>query len=182
MRFSKRSCLFLAMVASLALVIIAAGQTKAPAKAALKKVENTDPALRMKWVDQHLAMKAQTPFKDMKWRFIGPDIIGGRCVDIAVPKGSRNIFYIASAVGGLWKTENTGITWSIFATITCSSGFFPAARRLSLFFLGRTSVIRPVPSPELTKATLSPIATGSNSSMSTTLSTVGRRDDGSANG
>ncbi len=78
MRFSKRSCLFLAMVTSLALVMIAAGQTKAPAKAALKKAENTDPALRMKWIDQHMTMKARTPFKDMKWRFIGPDIIGGR--------------------------------------------------------------------------------------------------------
>ena len=124
MRFSKRSCLFLAMVTSLALVMIAAGQTKAPAKAALKKVENTDPALRMEWVDQHMTMKAQTPFKDMKWRFIGPDIIGGRCVDIAVPKGSRNTIYIASAVGGLWKTENTGITWECLTDemATMSSG------------------------------------------------------------
>ncbi len=111
MNFSKRSFILLAMVAVLAIFLIAAPQSKAPAKAALKKVENTDPALRMKWIDQHIAMKAMTPYKDMKWRFIGPDIIGGRCVDIAVPKGSRNIIYIASAVGGLWKTENTGITW-----------------------------------------------------------------------
>ena len=111
MKFSKRSAIIVFLALSAALVAFAA-QTKAPAaKAALKKVENTDPAQRLKWYDQHQAMKAQTPFKDMKWRFIGPDIIGGRCVDIAVPKGSRNVMYIASAVGGLWKTENTGVTW-----------------------------------------------------------------------
>jgi len=110
-KLSKRSVIIVFLALSAALVAFA-DQTKAPAaKAALKKVENTDPAQRLKWYDQHQAMKAQTPFKDMKWRFIGPDIIGGRCVDIAVPKNSRNIMYIASAVGGLWKTENTGITW-----------------------------------------------------------------------
>jgi photosystem II stability/assembly factor-like uncharacterized protein len=90
----------------------ALGQKAAPAKAAPKKIENTDPALRMKWVGEHQAMKAQTPYKDLKWRFIGPDIIGGRCTDVDVPLGSRNIIYVASAVGGLWKTENTGITWT----------------------------------------------------------------------
>ena len=111
MRFSKRTFFVVILAFSLAFAASAA-QTKAPAaKTAQKKVENTDPAQRLKWYDQHQAMKAQTPFKDMKWRFIGPDIIGGRCVDIAVPKGSRNVMYIASAVGGLWKTENTGITW-----------------------------------------------------------------------
>ena len=34
-----------------------------PAKAAPKKIENTDPALRLKWADQYEAMKAQTPLK-----------------------------------------------------------------------------------------------------------------------
>lgn len=112
MKFTKRFYVILTLVAALAIVAFAAAQTKpATGKTALKKVENTDPVLRLKWYEQHQAMKAQTPYKDMKWRFIGPEIIGGRCTDIAVPKGSRNIIYIASAVGGLWKTENTGITW-----------------------------------------------------------------------
>jgi photosystem II stability/assembly factor-like uncharacterized protein len=112
MKFSKRSAFILMITVVLAIVVFAAAQTKPQAaRSPQKKVENTDPAARLKWFDQHMAMKDQTPFKDMKWRFIGPDIIGGRCVDIAVPKGSRNIIYIASAVGGVWKTENTGITW-----------------------------------------------------------------------
>jgi photosystem II stability/assembly factor-like uncharacterized protein len=105
----RKSCLVL--IAAFAATALGAAPPKAPAKAQ-KKIENTDPALRMKGLEQHQAMKASTPFKNMAWRFIGPDIIGGRCVDVAVPKGSRNVMYVATAVGGLWKTENTGITWT----------------------------------------------------------------------
>ncbi|MFC2164183.1 WD40/YVTN/BNR-like repeat-containing protein [Acidobacteriota bacterium] len=75
------------------------------------KVENTDPALRLKWFEQHRAMKAASPFKDLEWRFVGPDTLSGRCTDIAVPKGSRDTIYIASATGGVWKTTNYGVTW-----------------------------------------------------------------------
>jgi len=104
--------LFAALViAASAAMAVGTAPPKAPAKAQ-KKIENTDPALRMKGLEQHQAMKAATPYKNMAWRFIGPDIIGGRCVDVAVPKGSRNVMYVATAVGGLWKTENTGITWT----------------------------------------------------------------------
>jgi photosystem II stability/assembly factor-like uncharacterized protein len=123
MKHTRRPTLVIS--AMLAVVLLAAAQSKPPvAKAEPKKIQNTDLALRMKAADQHQALKAQTPFKDMKWRFIGPDIFGGRCVDIAVPRGSRNVIYIASAVGGLWKTENTGITWECLTNDlpTLSSG------------------------------------------------------------
>ena len=66
---------------------------------------------RLRWFDLHTAMKETSPFKDIPWRFIGPDIISGRCTDIAVPKGSKHIIYVGSATGGLWKTKNSGITW-----------------------------------------------------------------------
>ena len=112
MRYTKRLALFALIVFGVALIAVSAGQKAAPAaKTAPKKIENTDPALRWKGTEQHQAMKNATPYKDLKWRFIGPDIIGGRCVDVEVPKGSRTTFYVASAVGGLWKTENTGVTW-----------------------------------------------------------------------
>jgi len=107
MKSSKRLSLVLCLA-----VILALGGLALAQKAAPKKVETSDPALRMKWIGEHQAMKAATPHKDLKWRFIGPDIIGGRCTDVDVPLGSRNIIYVASAVGGLWKTENTGVTWT----------------------------------------------------------------------
>ncbi|MBP1634671.1 MAG: hypothetical protein H6Q10_1245 [Acidobacteria bacterium] len=81
---------------------------KPPAK---QVVQGTDPAQRMRWFEQFTAMKAATPFKDLKWRFIGPNIIGGRVTDVDVPKGSKKIIYVATASGGLWKTVNTGVTW-----------------------------------------------------------------------
>ncbi len=74
-------------------------------------VQSTDPAQRMQWFEQHTAMKAKTPHAYLKWRFIGPDIIGGRVTDVDVPKGSKKVIYVATASGGLWKTTNTGVTW-----------------------------------------------------------------------
>ena len=76
-----------------------------------KKIESTDPVQRLKWYDQHMVMKGQTPFKDLKWRYIPNDNISGRCTAIAVPKGDKKTIYIGSASGGLWKTINTGVTW-----------------------------------------------------------------------
>jgi photosystem II stability/assembly factor-like uncharacterized protein len=104
-----------ALIAILLLSVLIIGygaQSKPPAKAQ-KKVDNTDTAQRLKWFDQHKAMKDQSPWKDMKWRFIGPKDLGGRCTDIAVPfKGNRrNTIYIGAATGGVWKTENAGVTW-----------------------------------------------------------------------
>ena len=97
------------------LAVVLAGSAlpvKPPARAA-RKVENTDTGQRLKWFEQHKAMKEQSPFKDLKWRFIGPKDLGGRCTDIAVPlKGNRrNVIYIAAATGGVWKTVNAGTTW-----------------------------------------------------------------------
>ncbi len=78
-----------------------------------KRIHSTDPALRMKWYDQHVEMRKTTPHKNMKWQHIGPTNISGRCTDIAVvtPKGENYIIYVAAASGGVWKTVNEGTTW-----------------------------------------------------------------------
>jgi photosystem II stability/assembly factor-like uncharacterized protein len=83
-------------------------QAKKPAR-----VQSTDPALRLKGFEQHLEMKKNSPFKDLKWQFVGPTNVGGRCIDVDVvaPKGKSYTIYVASASGGLWKTENEGTTW-----------------------------------------------------------------------
>jgi photosystem II stability/assembly factor-like uncharacterized protein len=60
---------------------------------------------------------------ELPWRSIGPAVTSGRVVDFAVPEGPRSqiggrlgeLFYVASASGGVWKTTNGGTTWeSIF--------------------------------------------------------------------
>jgi photosystem II stability/assembly factor-like uncharacterized protein len=47
------------------------------------------------------------------YRSIGPTRQSGRFIDIAVPTDDPHTFYIATASGHLWKTENRGITFDI---------------------------------------------------------------------
>jgi photosystem II stability/assembly factor-like uncharacterized protein len=86
-----------------------------PAKKAKKpqRIHSTDPLLRMKWFSQHVEMKKNTPFKDLKWQHVGPKNVSGRSTDIAVvtPKGKNYTIYVATASGGVWKTDNEGTTW-----------------------------------------------------------------------
>jgi len=58
-------------------------------------------------------MEKNSLFRHLPWQFIGPTNISGRMTDIAVcsPKGKYYTIYAATASGGLWKTENEGITW-----------------------------------------------------------------------
>ncbi|HYV97722.1 MAG TPA: hypothetical protein VE967_09730 [Gemmatimonadaceae bacterium] len=44
-------------------------------------------------------------------RSIGPGLVGGRVVDIKIDHKNPNVWYVASAFGGLWKTENRGTTF-----------------------------------------------------------------------
>jgi len=76
-----------------------------------KLIQSTDPELRLKWYAEHVAMKETSKFKDLKWRWIGPELMSGRVTDIAVPKGRKYTIYAAAASGGVWKTVNEGTTW-----------------------------------------------------------------------
>src|SRR4026209_1309323 len=68
------------------------------------------------------ALGAQTPsgvtadaLKGLPLRSIGPDITTGRISDIDIDPKNPNVWYVASASGGLFKTENRGNTFtSIF--------------------------------------------------------------------
>ncbi|MDG2013388.1 MAG: hypothetical protein P8J33_07780 [Pirellulaceae bacterium] len=45
------------------------------------------------------------------FRGIGPAFMSGRIIDIAVDPEDRSTWYVAAASGGVWKTENAGVTW-----------------------------------------------------------------------
>src|SRR4026209_1464695 len=49
-------------------------------------------------------------FEDMKWRMIGP-FRGGRTVGATGVPGQPNVFYIGVNNGGVWKTNDYGLTW-----------------------------------------------------------------------
>lgn len=56
-------------------------------------------------------MKPST-FAGLKLRGIGPAMISGRIIDLAVDPHTRTTWYVAAASGGLWKTINGGATWN----------------------------------------------------------------------
>lgn len=46
---------------------------------------------------------------------VGPTNVGGRVADVEIPFDQQNTYYVAAASGGIFKTEDGGITWkSIF--------------------------------------------------------------------
>jgi photosystem II stability/assembly factor-like uncharacterized protein len=56
-------------------------------------------------------MTADT-FKNIAFRSIGPGLTSGRISDVAIDPRNPSVWYVASAVGGLWKTENRGNTFT----------------------------------------------------------------------
>ena len=99
-----RSVLAIALVASLPAIL----------SAQAKSADKTTPVV----FDADSARLAELP-----WRSLGPAVTSGRVVDLAVPEGPKSqvsgrlgdLFYVASASGGVWKTSNGGTTWeSIF--------------------------------------------------------------------
>lgn len=48
----------------------------------------------------------------MRFREIGPALMGGRVSDIAVDEANPSTFYVGFASGGLWKTTSQGMSWS----------------------------------------------------------------------
>src|SRR4029450_264258 len=59
--------------------------------------------------------------KGLEFRSIGPTLTTGRIQDIEIDPRNPSVWYVASAFGGLWKTENRGIT---FAPIFDAGGPF----------------------------------------------------------
>ncbi len=57
-------------------------------------------------------------FKPVKWRSIGP-FRGGRSVAASGVVGDPKTYYMGTTGGGVWKTDNMGITWR-----NISDGFF----------------------------------------------------------
>jgi len=57
-------------------------------------------------------LMTETTFSGLKLRNIGPALMSGRIGDIAIHPEDENVWYVAVASGGLWKTTNAGVTWT----------------------------------------------------------------------
>ena len=68
---------------------------------------------RLAQFELYKQMAESSRYKDLEWKFVGPLNVSGRCTDVEVvtPKGKSYTIYVASASGGVWKTENEGTSW-----------------------------------------------------------------------
>lgn len=60
--------------------------------------------------EPHNLWDAKT-FNGLEMRSIGPALMAGRIADIAIHPEDDNTWYVAVGSGGVWKTENAGVTW-----------------------------------------------------------------------
>lgn len=54
-------------------------------------------------------------YSGIELRSIGPAVTGGRVSDFAFNPDNPAHYFVATASGGLWKTENAGVTWQAIA-------------------------------------------------------------------
>jgi hypothetical protein len=52
-----------------------------------------------------------SPFSELEFRNVGPAIMGGRVSDVEGVPGNPRVVYVGAASGGVWKTEDGGVTW-----------------------------------------------------------------------
>jgi photosystem II stability/assembly factor-like uncharacterized protein len=57
------------------------------------------------------AEKKGHPMAGLRLRSLGPAVTSGRVVGFAVHPDNRSRYFVAVACGGVWKTENAGISW-----------------------------------------------------------------------
>ena len=57
-------------------------------------------------------------FRNMKWRCIGPSRVG-RVTAVTGVQSQPFVYYMGATGGGVWKTENAGLTWE-----NVSDGYF----------------------------------------------------------
>jgi photosystem II stability/assembly factor-like uncharacterized protein len=95
--------LTLLVALGLALGVHAAPQAEKPPKAAAKAGEKA-PEKKGGWSTE--------TWSGLAFRNIGPAFTSGRIADIAVDPTDKKRWFLAVASGGVWRTENAGVTWT----------------------------------------------------------------------
>lgn len=72
----------------------------------------TESAQRKESWRLHRQLEATSLLRGLPWRCVGPTVQGGRVVDIENVPGRAYSFYVAYASGGLWRTDNNGVTFT----------------------------------------------------------------------
>ncbi|HKW75303.1 MAG TPA: hypothetical protein VJN64_07235 [Terriglobales bacterium] len=78
-------------------------QKKDAQKPALAEAQNTQTAAN--------EAAAKDPLENMKFRNLGPAVGGGRVTAVVGIPGKPNIYYVGAAGGGVFATQDGGLTW-----------------------------------------------------------------------
>ena len=74
----------------------------------IAQVKTSGKETNLSGMQKRKLLEENSVVKDIKYRNIGPSIMGGRVVDMDVNPANPIEFYIAYASGGLWHTTNNG--------------------------------------------------------------------------
>jgi len=69
-------------------------------------------APRLAGYERRLALERSTPFASLRFRSVGPEVQGGRIVDLDAPRERPGTLFVAFATGGLWRTDDQGGSWT----------------------------------------------------------------------
>jgi hypothetical protein len=111
-----------AALACVALAGLALADTAEPPKPPLTKTEERekfhpralgmDAAARRAGFTRRQEMEKASLLSALRFRSVGPEIQGGRVVDVEVPAARPDALVVAFASGGLWRTDNRGGSWT----------------------------------------------------------------------
>ena len=71
-----------------------------------------DAATRLTAYAKRQEMEKASPLAAIRFRNVGPEVQGGRVVDIHGPANQPDALLVAFASGGLWRTDNRGGSWT----------------------------------------------------------------------
>lgn len=80
--------------------------------AQVNPVQYTPAKERLEGYSQRIELQENSLLKNVELKNIGPTVMSGRVVDLDVSPTDPSHFYTAYASGGLWKTENNGISFT----------------------------------------------------------------------
>ncbi|MFA6127672.1 MAG: hypothetical protein WC699_10230 [Bacteroidales bacterium] len=73
----------------------------------------TKGADRIERYNQQIDLMDQSAYKSLHWQYLGPINVSGRATDVEAVRvpGKSLTIWVATASGGVWKSENEGTTW-----------------------------------------------------------------------
>ncbi len=105
-------CLFLGL--QMAVLPAQAGtrrDSKKTAKSPAQKAEAQKPVENAQKAPSVEEGKSTDPLENMKFRNLGPAVGGGRVTAVVGIPGKPNVYYAGAAAGGVWVTQDGGVSW-----------------------------------------------------------------------